>query len=118
MDDRRRVQLNSVTIYVQPADFEATRDFYRAILDVDPIFEQPGHISCFPAGPEHSICVHESGELGREPGEIEVIYWVDDLGAFDANLPADTARRELAGGALELEDPGGRRLRFQERPGS
>lgn len=60
--------------------------------------------------------MHEAGELGRRPGEVEVIYWVDDVDEFRQELDVNVPCRELRGRAVEVMDPCGRLLRFQERP--
>ena len=113
--DRRRPQLNNVTLYVRAEEFDSTGTFYSKILG-ESIFEEPGHIVCFDAGPDRSVCVHAADELGRAPGEIEVIYWVEDVDEFRQQLGVDVPYRELRGRAVEVMDPRGRRLRFQERP--
>ena len=116
MPDRYRAQLNNVTLYVRPEDLESTRALYGNVLGGEPVFEEPGHIVCFAAGSDRSVCVHDAGELGRAPGDIEVIYWVDDLEEFRKRLGVDVPCRDLHGRAVEVIDPGGRPLRFQERP--
>jgi hypothetical protein len=114
MPDGRAV-LNNVTIYVAPGDFEQVAAFYEATLSAGVLFEQAGHIRCLDVGPERSLCIHEE-EPDHAAGEVEVVFWVDDLAEFRSRAEAAGLDVGLVADACGLTDPTGRRLRFQERP--
>lgn len=111
------VCLNNVTIYVASSTFNELANFYTTLLGADILFDQPDHIRCLDLGPERSLCIHEE-EPGHAAGEVEIIFWVDDLEEFRTAAEGyGVAPTLLAGGALQVTDPTGRLLRFQERPG-
>ena len=107
-------RLNNLTIYVSQDEFAANCEFYAAIFG-DALF-RGSDIMCFAAGAERAVCVHIEGELGRVSGEVEAIYWVDDLEAFRSDATERGLRLEDTGVGLQLVDPSGRRLRFISPP--
>ena len=78
-------RLNNVTLYVRREDLDTVADFYTKILGGAVLFVHPGHIRCLDAGPERSVCVHaEEGD--DRPGDVEIIFWVDDPASLKARL--------------------------------
>src|SRR5688572_11008278 len=110
-----RAELNGVTLYVEAGQFEAVAAFYESVVSSETLFARAGHIRCVAVGPERSLCVHEA-EADRHAGEVEVIFWVDDLEAFAAHAVECGLEPERRADALVTRDPLGRWLRFQERP--
>jgi hypothetical protein len=103
-------RLNNLTVYVAASEFETVSAFYKGLFP-EVLFEDDD-IVCLAAGPERAVCVHVEGELGRQAGDVEAIFWIDDNASFLAAAQARGLAPEDIGVGLQLLDPTGRPLRF------
>lgn len=111
-------QLHNVTIYVARGDFERVSAFYRAAFGSDPIWQEPGHITCF-GGSDMALCVHEE-EADHPAGTHELFFWAEDLDQAESELRAASseARRAVSAAgeeALRAVDPFGDAVRIHRR---
>lgn len=114
--------LHNVSVHVGPDRFDEVCAFYRDVLGLSPVFEEPGHICCLDVsggGGGLALCVHEA-EPAHPDGTRELFFWVDDeqayrLRAETAGHPARTVKVAASASELALVDPVGNQLRLHRR---
>ena len=113
----RSLQLHNVTLYLELSDLRTARDFYRALFNGGPVWEEDGHIACFGTA-DLAICLHEQ-EAQHPAGTREFFFWTDDLDGIQLDVEGGggTVTRVSTGhdDSLRLVDPAGNDVRVHRR---
>ena len=121
MSDTAAPRFHNVTFYVTAGGFERAAAFYRDVVGLEPVFEQPGHIACFALlGYDVGLCIHEE-EPAHPSGTTELFFWTDDpepIRARASQAGHASSSVPMADGShqTQLVDSTGVRLRLDPPP--